>query len=65
MGVLRGWYDTGQPQYDVPLQNGEAEGITTEYSGGHRRNETMYVRGQRHGGKMGLLRGRCAEKMES
>ena len=48
--MLRGWYDNGQPQYDVPLQNGEAEGITTEfYPGGQRRNETMYVRGQRHG----------------
>ena len=46
--ALRGWYDNGQPQYDATA-NGEAEGITTEFADGQRRNETMYVRGQRHG----------------
>ena len=53
-GAIKGWYRSGKLEYEMPIKNGEIDGIGIEhYETGTKKSETPYVKGSRNGRERG------------
>jgi hypothetical protein len=53
-GMIKGWYSSGKKEYEMPIKNGEIDGVGIEYyETGTRKSETSYVNGSRNGRERG------------